>query len=418
MIITGSKVNLAASHRYEKSVVYQSQTVSWGGMQTGITAQQSFTSAYSTRQQFYASATTGTTDFYLPNRAGVNDNWLASSTYTRSAAFTGSRIANRLGARPQPASGTAGSPEASGASGWYGNLRRQTFGSIWDLICNLRFRGRFENSAAYNNMVQEQQTPSAQNNAFAPETADLEPVLRPKGVQDASTLTLSNGLSLSTWSVSQRISTYMAETECTAFSGEGIAVTADGRALPFNVEFELSRSYTEYSELTYVSQYTAILTDPLVINLTDNPAQVTDQTFFFDLDGDGEQEELSQLAAGSGYLALDKNNDGVINDGSELFGTASGDGFKDLAAYDSDGNGWIDEADAVYSRLKIWTRDADGKDKLVSLKEADVGAIYLGSTQTPFEMTDDENRLAGRVRQSGVYLHENGVAGSVQQIDF
>lgn len=417
MIITGSKVNLAASHRYEKTVVYQSQTVSWGGMQTGITAQQSFTSAYSTRQQFYASATTGATDFYLPNRAGVNGDWIASSTYTRNAAFTGSRITNRLGARPQLSSGAAVSPEASGPSGWYGNLRRQTIGSIWDLICNLR-RGKFENSAAYNNTVQEQQSSAAQNISSAPETAGFKPVEVPTGVQDASTLTLSNGLSLSTWSVSQRISTYMAETECTAFSGEGIAVTADGRTLPFNVEFELSRSYTEYSELTYVSQYTTILTDPLVINLTDNPAQVTDQTFFFDLDGDGEQEELSQLAAGSGYLALDKNNDGVINDGSELFGTASGDGFKDLAAYDSDGNGWIDEADEVYSRLKIWTRDADGRDQLISLKEADVGAIYLGSTQTPFEMTDDENGLTGRVRQSGVYLHENGVAGSVQQIDF
>ena len=41
--------------------------------------------------------------------------------------------------------------------------------------------------------------------------------------------------------------------------------------------------------------------------------------------------------------ALDINEDGKINDGKELFGTASGNGFGDLAAYDQDNNGWIDE---------------------------------------------------------------------------
>ena len=75
------------------------------------------------------------------------------------------------------------------------------------------------------------------------------------------------------------------------------------------------------------------------------------------------------------FLALDKNGDGRMNDGSELFGTASGDGFKDLAAYDEDGNGWIDENDSIYSQLKIWTKDENGKDHLIDLKDADVGAI-------------------------------------------
>ncbi len=39
-----------------------------------------------------------------------------------------------------------------------------------------------------------------------------------------------------------------------------------------------------------------------------------------------------------------------INDGSELFGTSSGDGFKDLATYDEDENGWIDENDSIFSK--------------------------------------------------------------------
>mgnify|MGYP000465316364 CR=1 FL=1 len=59
------------------------------------------------------------------------------------------------------------------------------------------------------------------------------------------------------------------------------------------------------------------------------------------------------LQGGSGYLALNKNGDGVINDGSELFGTASGDGFYDLSMYDEDGNGWIDENDHAYILANI-----------------------------------------------------------------
>lgn len=61
------------------------------------------------------------------------------------------------------------------------------------------------------------------------------------------------------------------------------------------------------------------------------------------MDCDGKQEEISKLNAGCGYLALDKNGDGVINDGNELFGVKTGDGFYELSKYDSDLNGWIDE---------------------------------------------------------------------------
>ena len=63
------------------------------------------------------------------------------------------------------------------------------------------------------------------------------------------------------------------------------------------------------------------------------------------------------MAANSAYLAIDANNDGLINDGSELFGTRSGDGFADLAKLDSDGNRWLDEADSQFDRLRIWQPD-------------------------------------------------------------
>ena len=159
------------------------------------------------------------------------------------------------------------------------------------------------------------------------------------------------------------------------------------------------------------------LCDPLVINLNDNVAGLSDQTFFFDIDADGVKDEISELSKGSGYLALDKNGDGIINDGSELFGTKSGNGFKELSAYDDDGDGWIDEDDEVWSKLKIWTKDEAGKDILLTLKEAGVGAINLQSAKTNFSLNDDKNNTRGVIRNTGIFLYENGNVGTVQHLD-
>lgn len=83
-----------------------------------------------------------------------------------------------------------------------------------------------------------------------------------------------------------------------------------------------------------------------------------------DLDADGMEDQISFVLPGSGFLALDLNGDGRINDGRELFGPETGDGFAELARYDEDGNQWIDENDPVFERLRIWTKDAEGRDVL------------------------------------------------------
>ena len=127
---------------------------------------------------------------------------------------------------------------------------------------------------------------------------------------------------------------------------------------------------------------------------------------------------ISFAGQGSGLLVLDINGDGTINDGSELFGTKSGDGFKDLAGYDNDGNGWIDENDSVFSRLKVWTKDAEGNDYLINLKEADVGAIYLGNADTQFSLKNDENKLNAEIKKTGIYLRESsGAVGTLNHVD-
>lgn len=236
-------------------------------------------------------------------------------------------------------------------------------------------------------------------------------------MQDSSSPGVPIGGIAGIWAKQTVSSSFVAEVENTAFTSQGIVKTADGREISFGISVEMSRSYMEKHD--YLKEEVGyIYTDPLVINMDADTASVSDQKFYFDLDANGEEEQISFMGEGSGFLALDKNGDGKINDGNELFGTKSGDGFKDLAEYDKDQNGWIDENDEIFDRLKIWTKDENGNDKLVDLKTAGVGALYLGKVSTEFSLNQAENNQTDAIiRSTGVYLKENGEAGTLQHVD-
>ena len=125
----------------------------------------------------------------------------------------------------------------------------------------------------------------------------------------------------------------------------------------------------------------------------------------------------SYVKKGSGFLAYDKNNDGIINDGNELFGPKTGDGFLELAEFDEDNNGWIDENDSIYNKLRIWTIAEDGTKKLFALGQKGIGAIYLENVNTAFSLKSQQNNLNGKIQKSGIFLRENGTAGTIQHID-
>lgn len=206
------------------------------------------------------------------------------------------------------------------------------------------------------------------------------------------------------------------EEEHTQFSAQAVVNTADGQQININLELHMSRIFME-SQTIRIREGDAKLKDPLVLNFNGNAAALTDETFRFDLDADGEEDQISQLSHGSGFLALDKNEDGEINDGRELFGAQSGDGFADLRAYDEDGNQWIDAADSIFDKLRIWQRDSAGNEQLIALGQANVGAIYLGNINTAFDLKNQQNELQGQVVSSGIFLKENGSAGTVQQLN-
>lgn len=205
------------------------------------------------------------------------------------------------------------------------------------------------------------------------------------------------------------------EHESMTFSASGYIFTQDGRKIDFAVDLSMTREF--YSEQHVQLREGDALKDPLSVNFADSAAELTQKKFAFDVDADGNNEQISFVKPGSGFLALDRNGDGKINDGRELFGAVTDDGFAELASLDADSNHFIDENDPIYDRLRIWQKDADGRDHLLVLGQAGIGAIFLGHAASPFDLKDQENNLIGRVRSSGVFIRENGSAGTIQQVD-
>jgi len=206
------------------------------------------------------------------------------------------------------------------------------------------------------------------------------------------------------------------ESERMSFSTQGIIKTADGREISLQLELNISREFAYSNNISFRAG-DAVKIDPLVINMDVASAKMTETKFAFDLDVDGKTENISFVAPGSGFVALDINNDGTINDGAELFGTRTGDGFADLAAYDIDNNSWIDENDPIYEKLRIWTKNEDGKDVLFALGQKGIGAIFLGSVVTNYSLKDVNNKLNGEIGKTGIYMNENGSVGTIQHVD-
>lgn len=212
------------------------------------------------------------------------------------------------------------------------------------------------------------------------------------------------------WEATESIS----EHERTQVEGGGVIKTADGQAIHFDLQMNLCRDYQ--CESKYIQSGEVVLHDPLVINFDGKAAELTGERLDFDLDADGKAERLPGLAAGSGFLVLDRNHNGRADNGSELFGAATGNGFGELSKLDADGNGWLDAADPGFADLRVWKGGKEGGE-LASLADQGVGALWLGSTGSRFALKDDANRLLGEIRATGIYLGEDGRVGSVQQVD-
>jgi hypothetical protein len=119
-------------------------------------------------------------------------------------------------------------------------------------------------------------------------------------------------------------------------------------------------------------------------------------------------------------LVWDRNGDGIINDGKELFGDSTllksgikaADGYQALAEWDDNADGKIDSSDAVWANLKLW-RDADGDgyslpSELLSL--ADVGVQSISTAHTLPGTIDSQGNIQTHL---GSFTRSDGSTGQI-----
>jgi len=216
------------------------------------------------------------------------------------------------------------------------------------------------------------------------------------------------------WGIDYQYHEITTTTEGFTFATQGTITTEDGRSITFGAALEMSRQ--TYDEISISLKAGDALIDPLVIDFTGRGASLADSTVAFDLNADGTAETMHTLADGRGFLALDRNNNGSIDDGSELFGPSSGNGFNELALLDDDSNGWIDENDAAFGDLRIWQIASEESQSLTTLLQNGIGALATGRAATSYALQNNSS-VTGVIRESSIFLRENGGAGFVQEID-
>lgn len=199
-----------------------------------------------------------------------------------------------------------------------------------------------------------------------------------------------------------------------------LQINTPNQSFEMNLSLSFTKEVYEYHS-TRIEVGDQAFFDPLVINYDEdiNPFEnLGELKFEFDLDQDGQTDQIPMLQQGAGFLAYDKNENGKIDDGGELFGTVSGNGFRDLSVHDKDGNNWIDENDQIFDKLKIWQKDDEGSGKLVSLLDLNVGAIYLGDVQSGYKYQSDIHTTEAVQKSNGVFVKEDGSGlGMVSSLD-
>ncbi len=203
---------------------------------------------------------------------------------------------------------------------------------------------------------------------------------------------------------------HSSETESCTFAASGNICLADGSTRQFDVGYRMDRS--EESTQIGLAQFK----DPLVLDFGEVKNNLARHGIEFDLDSDGKTENLCLPTNNSAVLFCDRNHNGRADNGSELFGPRTGNGFGELAELDGDGNGWIDGGDAAFADLMLWQPADDDAGSVRSLAAAGIGALATANAETPFTLKEDGATL-GQVRSSSVWLGEHSGAGIVRQID-
>ncbi len=167
---------------------------------------------------------------------------------------------------------------------------------------------------------------------------------------------------------------------------------------------------------------------PLVLDLDGDGIEtfgISSQTnVVFDHDGDGIKNGTGWVKSDDGILVLDRNGNGMIDDGSELFGvytqvngTRAEDGFVALKSEDSNGDDKFDANDTNFANVRVWRdMDSDGvsdSGELFTLSELGIASIDLNYSTQNMVMPDGNKSIA-----TSTFTKTDGTVGKIDDIDF
>ena len=164
-----------------------------------------------------------------------------------------------------------------------------------------------------------------------------------------------------------------------------------------------------------------VLVDPLVLDLNGDGLNLkgADEGVDFDMNGDGTATRMGFIRGDDALLFVDTHGDGVVHDGRQLFGNTDGhaNGFEKLRSYDDNGDGVIDEKDAIFDQLRLWVeKTEDGvceEGETMSLREAGVKSINVG-----YADVREDDGTGNIIGQKGGFTRDDGTGGLAADVWF
>jgi hypothetical protein len=179
--------------------------------------------------------------------------------------------------------------------------------------------------------------------------------------------------------------------------------TTSSMQLEFNFEFKAEFSTTVVQE-----------SDPVMLDLDGDGFELSSYKdgAQFDILGNGGRQNTAFVRGGDAFLAMDRNLNGLIDSGLELFGDQHGakNGYEELGKLDGNNDGFLNRLDPNFNLLKLFQDNGNGrteKGELFSLAEAGISEINLQYREVNIQ-AQGGNRLA----QIAQFKRTDGTTGN------
>lgn len=188
----------------------------------------------------------------------------------------------------------------------------------------------------------------------------------------------------------------------------------------FQFQFQMEFRFEMSMEIQVGVQQLEQKQDPVVFDLDGDGIELTDVNngVHFDITGKGNLVQTAWVRGGDALLAMDRNRNGQIDSGLELFGDQWGstNGFEELRKLDSNNDGFIGPEDKQFKDLVLWRDNGDGvssQDELFALSQLGIERIALNYKNT--NITADGNNT---ITQKSFFIRSDQTVGRVVDVKF